>query len=164
MGDRVFTKIIMLKEHSAIPAVAELMVPFPKYDWPSYCDPHPEVFVEFEDDNANYAVMGVEDELAALGIPYDKKWEEGGEFGSGAEYHRIDAHGKSDVLAVYDDTRKLDPDIINSWLRDDALTCHETLQGIQNAYDEHMAGITPLPWLNQSDNSLTCRTNKLIGL
>ena len=57
--------------------------------------------VEYTFYEVNYADLQIEEELQEHKIPYDKSWDQGGEYEAGTEYHRIDTDGES-VLKEFD--------------------------------------------------------------
>ncbi|MCB5270581.1 MAG: hypothetical protein LHW56_01905 [Candidatus Cloacimonetes bacterium] len=74
--DRTFEKGIDLQGNYETP-----------YDYPSEGQTLKMIEVVF--DECNYANIGIETTLQEAKIPYDKFWEQGGDYESGTEYFRI---------------------------------------------------------------------------
>ncbi len=58
--------------------------------------------IEYSFYEVNYANLDFENILRDRGIPYDKRWEQGGDYNAGNEVFRIDSDGES-ILKEFDE-------------------------------------------------------------
>lgn len=105
MGDRVAVTLTVLVEHAD--RVREIFEP-----GCGEADNEEDLgdVIEFKFDQVNYGNLGVEAQLRAAGIAYDKDWQQGGEFEAGTEYVRFNEAGEIRNFDVYTDDENPDID------------------------------------------------------
>lgn len=146
MGDRTNVTLCVLKQDEGrVKAVVD-----DGANWEGGDDE----FTEFNWDEVNYGNLDFEEELQQAGIPYDKDWGSGGEYGPGTQYCRYTADGRLVVKEVSDDD-------INPAL-DQLLKLVDTPAALCQFIQDHAEKVTPLSWDNQGEYAKVFRTIQLI--
>lgn len=105
MGDRVPVTLTVLNEHTDR-TIEIFEVGCGLADTEEIGPEH----VHFKFDEVNYGNLGVEVQLRAAGIAYDKVWQQGGEFEAGTEYVRFNEAGEIRNFDTYTDDENPDID------------------------------------------------------
>lgn len=148
MGDRTWVTLTVFDED--VETVTDIISDEPEDDWES-----DGTLSTCQFDEANYGDLPEEAALQDAGIPYDKAWGRGDEYGSGIQYCRYTDDGELALLDVYDDA--CDPEL------GELLKRIDEPDKLRSFILEHKASITPLSWDTQQTNRKRFRTRQLIA-
>jgi hypothetical protein len=105
--------------------------------------------------DVNYGCLGFESDLAAAGIAYDKRWEDGDTYGAGTETCRFTPTGECVVNTVYDAAGN--PELA------DLLAHIDQPEALRATILAHRDKVTPLPWDRQAEYGKLYCTRQLIA-
>jgi hypothetical protein len=150
MSDRVSVRFTVLKAHS-IDAL-RICADEPAYS-DSVSDQNNLVIHSF--DECNFGNLYCEEELKEAGIPYDKEWDEGGDYSAGTEYLRFTPDGKAVLKEIYDNC--INPDLFTM------LKIIEDKGDLAKFVLDHHEEISVLSWDKQLEYSKLYLMNQLIS-
>ena len=73
----------------------------------NYTPPGDPETLEYVFHDINFANLDFEEELRDQKIPYDKSWDQGGDYEAGTEYHRINKDSESVVKEFQENTESM---------------------------------------------------------